>query len=172
MTRSSLHDSIPTMDFPVSSFPGFLSGKTTLWTVPSTGSTSSTATSQTSTGLPATESPSSSSASRKYYPSPTSDATLQNDHNNDFLDRLEGGTKAAMGVGITAGVVIIIVLSVWYCCGCCGLRARRRKRLEGQRAPPINQQRPVPLRTMHTGDTAGAGGAGDAPPPLYGKSVV
>ncbi len=76
-----------------------------------------------------------------------------------------------MGVGITAGAIIIIVLSIWYCCGCCGLRDRRRRRSEGLRAPPINQQRPMPLRTMHTGDNAGADAAGDPPPPLYEEAV-
>ncbi|KAH6722240.1 hypothetical protein DL95DRAFT_96569 [Leptodontidium sp. 2 PMI_412] len=100
-----------------------------------------------------------STTSSYYYPTHTG----YPDKNHDgFFDRLESGTKAGMGIAIAFGILIIVIVSTWYCCGCCGLRARRRKRREGTRAPDINTQRPVPLNTMNSNTAPPP--AGDAPP--------
>ncbi|KAL2073299.1 hypothetical protein VTL71DRAFT_10623 [Oculimacula yallundae] len=96
------------------------------------------------------------------YPSPPFNASFDlggssNDDDDDGIwDGLKNGTKAGVGMAITIGVLIIVAISVWYCCGCCGLRARRRKRRDGQRAPDTSTQHPVPLNTMSSGP---------APPP-------
>ncbi|KAH7407617.1 hypothetical protein BKA64DRAFT_706026 [Cadophora sp. MPI-SDFR-AT-0126] len=127
---------------------------------------SSSSTFDTSTSSQTTPKP---SMMTSYTPSPVIPASYPtnsgypgNDTKDNFFERLESGTKAAVGVAITVGVIIIVALSVWYCCGCCGLRARRRKRREGMRAPDINSQRPVPLNAMASGQAPPP--AGDAPP--------
>ncbi|PVH84533.1 hypothetical protein DL98DRAFT_584608 [Cadophora sp. DSE1049] len=126
----------------------------------SSASTSDTTSSQTTPAL---------SVMTSYVPSPVVPASYptnsgyhDKDDKDSFFERLENGTKAAVGVAVTVGVIIIVALSVWYCCGCCGLRARRRKRREGLRAPDINSQRPVPLNTMNSSQAPPP--AGDAPP--------
>merc|ERR1712093_97639 len=152
---SGFPSSIPTSLFDEDDFPTFF-----------TKTSSSTSTSETAKASQTTPAP---SIMTSYIPSPVVPASYptnsgypHKDDKDSFFDRLEDGTKAAMGVAITVGVLIIVALSVWYCCGCCGLRARRRKRREGLRAPDINTQRPVPLNTMNSSHAPPP--AGDAPP--------
>jgi len=89
-------------------------------------------------------------------------ADFTDDDDDGIFDGLEHGAKAGVGIAITIGVIIIVVMSVWFCCGCCGLRIRRKKRREGLRAPPIDTQRQVPLATITPGPAPPP--TSDAPP--------
>ncbi|KAK0107238.1 hypothetical protein ONS95_003940 [Cadophora gregata] len=155
---TGLPPSFPTSIFGDDDFPTFLTSFTK-----KSSSTSTTDTSTSSQITPVLNTMTS------YTPSPLGPASSptpsgypgSDDGNDSLFERLENGTKAAVGVAITIGVIVIVALSVWYCCGCCGLRARRRKRREGSRAQDISSQPPVPLNTM---SPSHAPPAGDAPP--------
>ncbi|PBP18076.1 hypothetical protein BUE80_DR010961 [Diplocarpon rosae] len=149
------------MSFPTS-LPPFFSEKFSFITrpSPSSGSTSSPAPlDQNSVTVTSTSSSYTSSASPSGSPG---------HHKDGAFDRLPSGTKAGIGISIAAGVLVIILFSVWFCCGCCGLRARSRKRhAEVTRASESSNQHLVPLSNIQNGDA----GAGNPPPPLYEEAV-
>ncbi|CAL3967589.1 hypothetical protein PZA11_003846 [Diplocarpon coronariae] len=149
------------MSFPTS-LPPFFSGKFSFITrtSPTSGSVSSqTSVHQGSVTVTSISLSYTSSATPSGSPHP---------HKEGLLGRLESGTKVGMGIGITVGVLAIILFSAWYCCGCCGLRARGRKRhAEATRVPELNNQQPVPLSRIENRDSGTAGAA----PPLYEEAV-
>jgi hypothetical protein len=110
-------------------------------------------------------------------PSPTKSAinsisTVINDHldeKKNFWNNMAQGAKGGVIFVIVIGVMLIIAFSIWYCCGCCGLRARRRKRIEATE----NANRSVPLHTVHNQATDVNRGVplGEVPPPRYEESV-
>lgn len=77
-----------------------------------------------------------------------------------------------MGIGITIGVILVVALSVWFCCGCCGLRAKRNRQRAhpGRQNTPVVTQHPVPLRMISTSEATRPTEL-DAPPPRYEEVV-
>ncbi|EKD14445.1 uncharacterized protein L3040_005723 [Drepanopeziza brunnea f. sp. 'multigermtubi'] len=118
------------------------------------------------------DSSTSTSSSESWESSPT--ASGSPDSSKDaFLDNLDSGKKAAIGVGIGVFVLLIFLVSVWYCCGGCGFRARRRKRLQRatQVLPSVPATHlPAVLGSMQSVDIA-VPRTGEAPPPVYEVAI-
>ncbi|KAF8853109.1 hypothetical protein BDZ45DRAFT_677922 [Acephala macrosclerotiorum] len=75
-------------------------------------------------------------------------------HSKDFWEKLATGAKIGIIVAIVIGVLVIVLLSVWFCCGCCGLRRRNAKRNEVLHPQPDTdtvplQNRQPPVTTMN-----------------------
>jgi hypothetical protein len=70
-----------------------------------------------------------------YYPSQTRSlyqqketATGLSDDDGDdgnLIDNLQMGAKAAVVIGLIFGIIFIVAFSMWFCCGCCGIRDKR-----------------------------------------------
>ncbi|CZT44126.1 uncharacterized protein RSE6_04254 [Rhynchosporium secalis] len=90
------------------------------------------------------------------------DKGSKGDKDDGTWDHLDTGARAGVGIAIAIGVLIIVMISVWFCCGCCGLRKRRKERREGLRAPDTITQSPLPLNTVTPGSVPPK--ASDAPP--------
>ncbi|KAE8448083.1 hypothetical protein EG329_009848 [Mollisiaceae sp. DMI_Dod_QoI] len=99
-------------------------------------------------------------------------------HNKAFWDRLADGAKAGIIVAIVLAVLIITAVSVWYCCGCCGLRRRNARRNEILHPRPDTDTVPLQNREVTTVNrmsrmlstrTRLSGFGGEAPPPLYAE---
>lgn len=52
--------------------------------------------------------------------------SMPSDDQQALWNRLSPGIQAVIGVIATVCVLIIVLFSVWFCCGCCGLRNKRR----------------------------------------------
>ncbi|KAG9237574.1 hypothetical protein BJ875DRAFT_142518 [Amylocarpus encephaloides] len=102
-------------------------------------------------------------------------------------EEMSGGLKAIVAISILIGVVMIIVFSAWFCCGCCGIRNKRRGMApknsrrglgsnqshqtpaptHGGGLPLQNIQQPA-LQRQHTPQMIPTG---DVPPPSYEQSL-
>lgn len=108
-----------------------------------------------------------SSTSSSYTTSPTSSPTSSStnpavthigdniQNSKDFWEKLASGAKIGIIVAIVIGVLVIVLLSVWFCCGCCGLRRKNAKRNEALHPRPDTdtvplQNRQQPVTTMNT----------------------
>lgn len=74
-------------------------------------------------------------------PSPSPDPDSGDD---DLFEQLATGTKAGVAMAIVIGIVLIIILSAWFCCNCCGYR--KRKVIHNN--PRVTSV--LPLHTMQT----------------------
>lgn len=90
-------------------------------------------------------------------------------------DKFTHGAKGAIVMCAVLGVLIIVVASVWFCCGCCGLRKRRRRDGNANRDPNTNTNTntngALPLRTMPNGGQATQPQDGGDMPPAYDEVV-
>ncbi|TVY80938.1 hypothetical protein LSUE1_G004597 [Lachnellula suecica] len=67
----------------------------------------------------------------------TISSSLPSSSNHDspnFWDKFGNGAKVAVILSAMLGVLIVVVLSMWFCCNCCGLRRKRRRPHEQDRA--------------------------------------
>ncbi|KAH6674232.1 hypothetical protein B0J14DRAFT_562362 [Halenospora varia] len=116
-------------------------------------------------------------------PTPTNGLHFDDPDAQAFWDNLEPGHRIALVIGVVVGVLIIIFLSAWYCCNCCGARARRgRQRIPD--GPPRQGQGLLPLHTIHNRGPMNPSPVtphpqpamrpmltGDVPPPSYDEAV-
>ncbi|KUJ11853.1 uncharacterized protein LY89DRAFT_738498 [Mollisia scopiformis] len=118
------------------------------------------------------------------YPTTThtnpSTTDFPNTFNNgkNFWDKMAVGAKAGAIVAIVLVILIIVFASVWFCCGCCGLRQRNARRNEIRHPRPDTdtvplqdrQQQPTTTNMMMMNRMAStATRGGEAPPPLYAE---
>ncbi|EPE27797.1 hypothetical protein GLAREA_04588 [Glarea lozoyensis ATCC 20868] len=80
---------------------------------------------------------------------PDNDPDSDPDSDGNLFDKLQVGAKAAVAIGILFGIVFIVAFSMWYCCGCCGIRNQRRGMVpDGQRRIPSNDISAQPTGTV------------------------
>lgn len=93
---------------------------------------------------------------------------------SNFWNKLANGSKAAVVIAALIGIVAIVFFSMWFCCGCCGGRARccgKKRRIPDRESGPENQS--VPLYTVQRPARVGAPApvGEEAPPPRYEEAV-
>jgi hypothetical protein len=104
------------------------------------------------------------------YSSSTSGLYIDN-HNQNVWGDLASGAKIAIYL-VAVGIVLIILASIWCCCGCCmgGRRCGKRQRPPGQ-----ENRGDLPLSTMPGAERRGRQDDraldGDPPPPQYEETV-
>lgn len=106
--------------------------------------------------------------------------SLTPDDQQGLWNRLSPGIQAVIGVIATVCVLIIVLFSVWFCCGCCGLRNKRRGMAPNTTRGVAPNPRPelhgnvMPLNTINNrGPQSGFNEmpAVEASPPAYEESV-
>jgi hypothetical protein len=97
-----------------------------------------------------------------HFPSPTRSLSQYKESGTSFpdddsgsdgnlIDRMQIGAKAAVVIGMIFGVIFIIAFSMWFCCGCCGVRDKRRGMApNGARRIPLNTETTGTILPLHT----------------------